>query len=141
GLGLGLGPGPELLINRVRVRLRVQKIIRAGPGSGPEILGPDGLYNPPTQRAIAKSLHIAQSSVSNIIKNAAFVLRKKRKVQSLTSSNIMKRQQRSHRLCHQLANQRCKQFITTDESWFYLDGVQGKRQVSILKNLIRIMIG
>ncbi|CAM4758225.1 unnamed protein product [Rotaria magnacalcarata] len=39
----------------------------------------------------------------------------------------MKRQQRSHRLCHQLANQRCKQFITTDESWFYLDGVQGKR--------------
>ena len=31
--------------------------------------------NLPNQHAIAKSLHIAQSSVSNIIKNARFVLR------------------------------------------------------------------
>ena len=49
------------------------------------------INNPLTQRAIAKSVHIAQSSVSNIIKNTGFILRKKRKVQSVTSSNIIKR--------------------------------------------------
>ena len=58
--------------------------------------------NPLTQRAIAKSFHIAQSSVSNIIKTAR---RKKRKVQSLTMSNIMERRKRSRRLYLQLANQ------------------------------------
>ena len=89
--------------------------------------------NPPTQRSIAKSLHIAQSSVSNIIKKSGFVLRKKRKVQSLTSSNIMKRRQRSHQLYRQLANHRYKNFITTDESWFYLDGTCGKRKVCYIK--------
>ena len=56
------------------------------------------INNPPTQRAIAKSVQIAQSSVSNIIKNARFILRKKRKVQNLTSSNIIKRGKRSRRL-------------------------------------------
>lgn len=89
--------------------------------------------NPPTQRSIARSLHIAQSSVSNIIKNAGFALRKKRKVQNLTSSNIMKRRQRSRQLYSQLANQRYKKFITTDESWFYLDETRGKRKVCYIK--------
>ena len=50
----------------------------------------------PTQRAIAKSLHISQSSVSRIIKNAAFICRKKRKVQQLSSTSILKRRQRSN---------------------------------------------
>ena len=46
--------------------------------------------DPPSQRAIAKSVRISQSTVSNIIKNSGFILRKKQKVQKLTSSNIMK---------------------------------------------------
>ena len=91
------------------------------------------INNPPTQRAIAKSVHIAQSSVSNTIKNAGFILRKKRKVQSLTSSNAIKRGKRSRRLYLQLANHRYKTFITTDESWFYLDGVEGKRKICYTK--------
>ena len=93
------------------------------------------INNPPTQRAIAKSVHIAQSSVSNIIKNAGFILRKKRKVRSLTSSNIIKRGKRSRRLYLQLANHWYKKFITTDESWFYLDGVEGKRQICYNKKV------
>ena len=52
----------------------------------------------PSQRAIAKSVRISQSIVSNIIKNSGFILRKKQKVQKLTSSNIMKRRQRSRQL-------------------------------------------
>ena len=51
--------------------------------------------NPPTQSAIAKSFHIAQSSVFKVIKNAEFVLRNKRKVQSLTMLNTMKHRKRS----------------------------------------------
>ena len=100
--------------------------------------------NPSTQCAIAKSLHIVQSSVSDIIKNAVFVLRKKRKVQSLTMSNIMKRRKRSRRLYLHLANHRYKKFITTDESWFYLVGVPGKCKVYYIKksdpNYDRIII-
>jgi hypothetical protein len=89
--------------------------------------------NPPTQRAIAKSLHISQTSISRIIKNAGFVCRKKRKVQHLSLSNITKRRQRSSGLYRQLANHRYKNFITTDESWFYLDGTRGKRKVCYIK--------
>ncbi|CAF3386669.1 unnamed protein product [Rotaria sp. Silwood2] len=89
--------------------------------------------DPPTQRAIAKDLHISQSTVSNIIKNSGFTLRKKQKVQKLTSSNIMKRRQRSFQLYLRLACGRYKKFITTDEAWFYLDGTGGRRKVCYIK--------
>ncbi|CAF1042739.1 unnamed protein product [Didymodactylos carnosus] len=89
--------------------------------------------HPPTQRAVAKSLHISQSTVSKIIKESGFVLRKKRKVQKLTSANVEKRRQRSRRFYLQLANGRYRNFITTDESWFYLDGTSGKRKVCYIK--------
>lgn len=88
---------------------------------------------PPTQRAFAKSYHISQSTVSKIIKLAHFTLRRKIKVHKLTPSNAEKRHQRARRLYRQLANSRYKNFITTDESWFYLDGTEGKRKVCYIK--------
>ncbi|CAF1373799.1 unnamed protein product [Rotaria sordida] len=91
--------------------------------------------DPPTQRAIAKSVHVSQSTVSNIIKNSGFILRKKQKVQKSTSSNIMKRRQRSHQLYCQLARRRYKRFITTDEAWFYLDTTNGRRKVCYIKKI------
>ena len=45
----------------------------------------------------------------------------------------MKHRKRSPRLYLQLANQRYKKFITTDESWFYLNGVLGKRKACCIK--------
>ena len=89
--------------------------------------------DPPSQRAIAKSVRISQSTVSNIIKNSGFILREKQKVQKLTSSNIMKRRQRSRQLYRRLAHHRYKKFITTDEAWFYLDASSGKRKVCYIK--------
>lgn len=89
--------------------------------------------DPPTQRAIAKDLRISQSTVSNIIKNSEFTLRKKQKVQKLTSSNVLKRAQRSFALYRRLARGRYKNFITTDEAWFYLDETRGKRKVCYIK--------
>ncbi|CAM4799669.1 unnamed protein product [Rotaria magnacalcarata] len=89
--------------------------------------------DPPTQRSIAKSYHISQSTISRIIKMAKFTLRKKIKVHKLTPSNAEKRRQRALRLYRQLANNRYKKFITTDESWFYLDGTEGKRKVCYIK--------
>ncbi|CAF3848260.1 unnamed protein product [Rotaria sp. Silwood1] len=89
--------------------------------------------DPPTQRAIAKDLHISQSTVSSIIKNFGFTLRKKQKVQKLTSLNVMKRGQRSFQLYRRLARGRYKKFITTDEAWFYLDETGGRRKVCYIK--------
>ncbi|CAF3424905.1 unnamed protein product [Rotaria sp. Silwood1] len=123
-IGRQRNSGSKIKIFRKKSRLAtfiVKKVIRK-----------IDVENPPTQRVIAKYLHIAQSSVSNIIKNAGFILRKKRKVQNLTSLH-MKRRQRSHGLYRQLANHRHKKFITTDESWFSLDRIRGKRKVCYIK--------
>lgn len=89
--------------------------------------------DPPTQRSIARSCHISQSTVSRIIKSSNFILRKKRKVHKLTSSTVEKRHQRAFRLYRRLVNQRYRNFVTTDESWFYLDGTEGKRRVCYVK--------
>jgi arginine repressor len=89
--------------------------------------------DPPPQRAIAKSCCISQSTVSRIIKSASFSLRKKRKVDKLTPANAEKRVRRARRLYRKLANYRYRNFITTDESWFYLDGKEGKRKVCYIR--------
>ena len=80
-----------------------------------------------------KSLKISQSTVSKIIKDSAFVLRKKHKVQKLLSVNIQKRRQRACQFYLQLADGRYRNFITTNESSLYLDGTSGKRKVWYVK--------
>ncbi|CAF3259626.1 unnamed protein product [Rotaria sp. Silwood2] len=87
----------------------------------------------PTQRTIATELHISQSTVSNIIKNSGFTFRKKQKLQNLTSSNVMKRGQRLFKLYRGLARGRYKNFITTDEAWFYLDETSGRRKICYIR--------
>jgi predicted transcriptional regulator/hemolysin-activating ACP:hemolysin acyltransferase len=113
------------------------KIFRKKPSQTPiiikKVIKKIDVEDPPTQRAIAKDLHISQSTVSNIIKNSGFILRKKQKVQKLTSSNVMKRGQRSFPLYRRLARGRYKKFITTDEAWFYLDETGGKRKVCYIE--------
>lgn len=56
------------------------KICRVKPSQTPSIIKKMieniDVENPPTQIAIAKSLHISQSIVLNIIKNTGFILRK-----------------------------------------------------------------
>ena len=113
------------------------KIFRKKPSQTPSIIKKViekiDVKEPPTQRAIAKDLHISQLTVSNIIKNSGFTLRKKQKVQKLTSSNVMKRGQGSFKLYRRLAGGRYKNFITTDETWFYLDETSGRRKVCYIK--------
>ena len=48
-----------------------------------------------------------------------------------------KRHKRALRLYRQLANYRYRNFVTTDESWFYLDGTEGKRNVCYIKKTDR----
>ncbi|CAF0817226.1 unnamed protein product [Adineta steineri] len=45
----------------------------------------------------------------------------------------MKRGQRSFNLYRRLARGRYKNFITTYETWFYLDGTRGKRKVCYIR--------
>ena len=106
---------------------------RKKPSQTPSIIKKIDVEDPPTKRVIAKDLHTSQSTVSNIIKNSKFTLRKQQKVQKLTSSNIMKRKQRSLQLYRRLANGRYKKFITTDEAWFYLDETGRRRKVCYIK--------
>ena len=98
-----------------------------------QVLEEIDIDNPSTQRTIAKYLRVSQSTLSKIIKQSGFVLRKKRKVQKLTLANVEKRRRRSRRHYLQLANGRYRNFITTDESWFYLDGTNGKLKVCYFK--------
>ena len=42
-------------------------------------------------------------------------------------------EKRDKRALRQLANYRYKNFVTTDEWWFYLDGTEGKRNVCYIK--------
>ena len=66
-------------------------------------------------------------SVSRIIKSANFILREKRKIHKLTLSTAEKRHKRALRLYHY------RNFVTSDESWFYLDDTEGKRNVCYIK--------
>ena len=124
-IGLQRNSTTKIKINRKRPA-RTSSIMQ-------QVLEKIDVEDPPTQRAIAKSLQISQSTVCKTIKDSGFVLRKKRKVQKLTSAHVEKRRQRARRLYLQLANGRYRNFITTDESWFYLDGTSGKRKVCYIK--------
>ena len=97
--------------------------------------------NPPTQRSIAKSCHISQSTVSRIIKRRSnLILGRKQKVHKLTPSNADKRRRRAHRLYRQLAKHRYKNFVTITESWFYVDGTEGKRKVCYINSRVLISV-
>jgi arginine repressor/hemolysin-activating ACP:hemolysin acyltransferase len=105
----------------------------ATPSTVSKVIKAIDVEDPPTQCSIAKSCHVSQSTVSRIIKRSNFVLRKKQKVHKLTSSNAEKRRRRALGLYRQLAKHRYKNFITTDETWFYLDGTEGKRKICYIK--------
>ncbi|CAF4458272.1 unnamed protein product [Rotaria socialis] len=84
-------------------------------------------------------IKISQQTVSNIKRNigpqrTSFDKIKFSRYRPVaTPSTISKRRQRAPRLYRQLASNRYKNFITTDESWFYLDGTEGKRKVCYVK--------
>ena len=84
----------------------IQQCVARTPSMVKQVLEKIDVDNPSTQRAIAKSLRVSQSTVSKIIKQSGFVLRKKCKVQKLTLVNVEKRRRRSRRLYLQLANGR-----------------------------------
>ena len=88
------------------------KFTRQRPVSTPSIVSrvieKIDVEDPPNQRSIAQSCRISQSTISRIIKCAL-------------------------RLYQQLANYLYRNFVTTDESWFYLDGTEGKRNVCYIK--------
>ena len=85
-------------------------------------------------------IHLLNEQSQNLCRSAnqqslklsktGFVLRKKRKVQKLSSANIEKRLQRVRGFYLQLANGRYRNFIIT---CFYLDCAGGKRKVCYIK--------
>ncbi|CAM2704087.1 unnamed protein product [Rotaria socialis] len=90
----------------------------ATPSTVSKVIQAIDVNDPPTQQSSNKPVSLFE---------------KKQKVHKLTPSNAEKRRRRAPRLYRQLANNRYKKFITTDESWFYLDGTEGKRKVCYIK--------
>ena len=90
-----------------------------------KIIAETDVEHPPSQREITRTCRVSQSTVSRIIKSAIFVLHKKCTVHKLTPLNVGKRRPRAFRLYRQLVNHLYKKFVTTDESWFYLDSTKG----------------
>lgn len=78
--------------------------------------------HPSAHRKTSRTCRVSLSAVSRIIKSVNFVLRKKCQVHKSTSLNVEKRCQRAFRPYRQLTNQHYKNFVTTDKSWFHLDG-------------------
>jgi arginine repressor len=81
---------PQKTVSNVKRKIRLQrnsvekiKFSRIRPVVTPSIISKVikkiDVDNPPTQRFIAKSYHVSQSTISRIIKRSNFVLRKKQK--------------------------------------------------------------
>jgi hypothetical protein len=71
---------------------------------------------PRSQHTLTKLFHTTQSTISRIIKCFDFTLRKILESRNLTVANANKRHREAGPLHRRLANQRYKNFNTTDES-------------------------
>ena len=89
--------------------------------------------DPPTQRVLASKYNVSQSTIKRIVKKSNRRLIKKPKVHGLSADTIEKRERRSWPLYMRLKKNGWKKVVTSDEAWFYLTRMQGKRTVQYLK--------
>jgi len=91
--------------------------------------------NPPTVRLMAARCNISYGTVINVIRD---VIRakclKKKPVHQLNPAVIEKRRSRAWRMYLRLCNDKYKNYVTTDEAWFYLDASQGARDIYYVRS-------
>ncbi|CAF3866485.1 unnamed protein product [Rotaria sordida] len=91
--------------------------------------------NPPTVRLIAARCNISVGTVINVIHNIIHAkCLKKRSVHQLNPTAIDKRRSRAWRMYLRLFNEKYKNYITTDEAWFYLDVSQGVQDICYVRS-------
>jgi hypothetical protein len=91
--------------------------------------------NPPTISMMASRCAISVGTTVRIIREIIHAkCRKKRPVHRLYPGAIEKRRSRSWRMYRRLCNERWRNYVTTDEAWFYLDASQGVRDVYYIRS-------
>ena len=91
--------------------------------------------NPPTIRLMAAKCDVSVGAVFKIIRDVIHAkCRKKKPVHRLYPAVIEKRRTRAWRMYRRLCNERYKNYVTTDEAWFYLDGSQGVREIYYVRS-------
>ncbi|CAF1526814.1 unnamed protein product, partial [Rotaria sordida] len=91
--------------------------------------------NPPTVRLMAARCNISIGAVFKIIRDVIHAkCRKKRPVHRLYLAVIENRRTRGWRMYHRLCNERYKNYVTTDEAWFYLDASQDIRDIYYVRS-------
>lgn len=91
-----------------------------------------GAHDPLSQRQMAIKLGVSRELIRYWIKKLGKKLVKKPKVHHMTSLNIEKRRMRTHPLYLKLNKNKWRNFITSDEAWFYLNSTGGKRVVQYI---------
>ena len=91
--------------------------------------------NPPTISLMAARCHISVGTTVSIIRDIIHVrCRKKRPVHRLYPAIIEKRRSRAWRMYRRLSNDKYKNYLTSDEAWFYLDASQGIRDIYYVRS-------
>ena len=91
--------------------------------------------NPPTISLMAARCHISVGTTVRIIRDIIHArCRKKRPVHRLYPAIIEKRRSRAWRMYRRLSNDKYKNYLTSDEAWFYLDASQGIRDIYYVRS-------
>ena len=91
--------------------------------------------NPPTISLMAARCHISVGTTFRTIRDVIHAkCRKKRPVHRLYPAVIEKRRSRAWGMYRRLCNEKYKNYVTTDEAWFYLDASQGVRDIYYVRS-------
>ena len=84
---------------------------------------------------MAARCHISIGTTFHIIRDIIRAgCRKKRPVRRLYSAIIEKRRSRAWRMYRELSNEKYKNYLSSDEAWFYLDASQGIRDIYYVRS-------
>ena len=85
--------------------------------------------NPPSQRSIARHLHVSKGTISRVIRqDLKMEAKRKTKVHALKRSHIKERKTNTRKLYEfHLAAERYKYVVTVDEAWVYLSDCKRNR--------------
>lgn len=89
--------------------------------------------DPPTQKSMATKFSISPSLVRKTIKKIGMKLVKKPKGHAISPAAVEKRFKRSWNIYLRLNNEKWMDYVTSDEVWFYLTDVNGKREVQYIE--------
>lgn len=90
------------------------------------------LTDPPTQKSMASDFSVSPSLIRKTVKKLGMKMVKKPKCHALSPASVEKRFKRSWPMYIRLNNDKWKNYVTSDEAWFYLTNVSGKREVQYI---------